>query len=240
MDQFPGTKIFILAAGFGKRLKPLTDETPKPLIKIKDKTVLALVIEKFLDIGFIEEDIVVNTHYLAEKVEYFMRKSYPGVTISYEAQIRGTGGALFAAMRHFEGSNILIHNSDVLCDEDMRRFLEHALDNRSIATMMLRKDDAAINFGTIVLNSNGDVIDIAGKLGSNTKSNFMFTGIHFLNKKIWKYALEREFCSVWDSFYIPAIKGGERISSFISSAYWNDIGTPARLQEARRKNMVNP
>lgn len=240
MDQFPGTKIFILAAGFGKRLKPLTEETPKPLIKIRDKTILALVIDKYLDIGFVEKDIVINTHYLAEKIEHFMRHNYPGVMISYEAKIRGTGGALFAARSHFEGSNILIHNSDILCEEDMRRFLDFALESRSIATMMLRKDGDALNFGSIVLNSSGDVVDIAGKLGSNKKSNFMFTGIHYLNKKIWEYAQECEFCSIWDSFYIPAYKGGERISSFISSAYWNDIGTLQRLQEERNKNIVNP
>ena len=79
MEKFANTKVLILAAGFGKRLKPLTDTIPKPLITAGNRTILALILEKVLKIGFNQSQIVINTHYLAEKISNFVMQNYPKV-----------------------------------------------------------------------------------------------------------------------------------------------------------------
>lgn len=233
MEKFENTKVLILAAGFGKRLRPLTDTIPKPLITAGSQTILALILEKVLKTGFDQSQIVINTHYLAEKISDFVKKNYPKVNISYEPEIRGTGGALFGAKEHLRGHDVLIHNADILSDESLDRFLHFVVNDDCDAAMMIREDSEAEKYGLISVDDKGQIIDISGILGSNVKSKYMFTGIHYIRNSFWKVMDECDYCSIIDNFYIPALKNERKISAFISNAYWNDIGDLKRLEEAR-------
>ena len=233
MEKFSDTKVLILAAGFGKRLHPLTKKIPKPLISIGTDPILTLIIEKLLKTGFDQSQLVVNTHYLADQIEDYLKNNYPKVKISHEKEIRGTGGALFGAKNYLYGHNLLIHNADILSEENIADFLNSALKSENDAVMMLREDKRAENYGSIRLDENGCIVDIAGIIDSNKHSNLMFTGIHFIRKIIWDFMEECHFCSIINKFYIPAIKDHRKISSFMSSAYWNDIGNMESLADAR-------
>ena len=240
MEKFANIKVLILAAGFGKRLKPLTDTIPKPLIAAGGQTILALILEKLLKIGFNQSQIVVNTHYLAEKISDFIKKNYPKVNISFEPEIRGTGGALFAASKFLRGHDILIHNADILSDENLDKFIHFVISNDCDAAMMIREDPDAEKYGPISVDDKGKIIDISGILGSNLKSKYMFTGIHYIRSSIWKDMDECDFCSIIDNYYIPALKNERKISAFITKAYWNDIGDFKRLKEARNHLNLSP
>ena len=88
-------KAFILAAGLGSRLRPLTEDTPKPLLKVKGKSLIEWNLLKLKDAGF--EEIIINTHHLGEKIENELRdgKKYNlKIKYSRESKILGTGGAI--------------------------------------------------------------------------------------------------------------------------------------------------
>lgn len=102
----------IFAAGYGKRLKPLTDYTPKPLIPIGNTTCLDEAIRKVTEAGI--KKIVVNTHHLAEQIHTHLEHKYPFITISHEPEILETGGGLIKALSYFDQSKpILIVNGDI-------------------------------------------------------------------------------------------------------------------------------
>jgi len=109
----------ILAAGFGTRLKPLTDKTPKALLKINNKTLLQLLIEKLIDEGITR--IIVNAHYHADQIVKFLSENKFGISIDIcqEENILGTGGAIKNAEKYLKSSKyFLVYNVDyfiVIC-----------------------------------------------------------------------------------------------------------------------------
>ena len=109
-------KAIILAAGFGKRLLPLTEDQPKPLLEIKGKKLIEYSID-FLRENNITE-IIINSHYLYEKVSDFINKKYSKISISYEKNILDTGGGILNALDFFKGENFLVLNSDTIWTRD--------------------------------------------------------------------------------------------------------------------------
>ena len=96
-------RVFILAAGFGKRLRPFTEKLPKPLIKVKNKPLIYWNLRKIKKAGF--NNVVINTHHQSNKIIRSVGKGEKfGLKIdySYEEEIQGTGGALIKAKRFFQ------------------------------------------------------------------------------------------------------------------------------------------
>ena len=112
--------LMILAAGFGKRMKHLTQEVPKPLLKINDKELLSYNIEFFLNLGC--NKIVINTHYLHNEIKIFVEKKYSNKNINliFEPELLNTGGGIKNALSYFGKKNFLVANSDILWNDDNR------------------------------------------------------------------------------------------------------------------------
>ena len=107
-------KSMILAAGYGKRLGNLTQRTPKPLIEIKGKALIDFHIEKLIASGC--KKIVINVHYLAEKIINHVSAKYidaVDIVFSHEENILGTGGGIKNAVKHFNQDDFLVINSDI-------------------------------------------------------------------------------------------------------------------------------
>ena len=105
-------KAIILAAGFGKRLLPLTKENPKPLLEIGGKKLIEYSIDLLRENNITE--IIINSHYLHEKISEFITKKYPNISLSYEKTILDTGGGILNAMNFFEQENFYVLNSDTI------------------------------------------------------------------------------------------------------------------------------
>ena len=103
-------KAIILAAGFGKRLLPLTKERPKPLLEIGGKKLIEYSIDLLRENNITE--IIINSHYLHEKISEFITKKYPNISLSYEKNILDTGGGILNAMNFFGQENFYVLNSD--------------------------------------------------------------------------------------------------------------------------------
>ena len=117
-------KAILLAAGFGKRLRPITETIPKCLVPIKGVPLLEIWLEKLSKVGVTE--IYINTHYLHKKVENFILNSRfkDIVTLGYEKKLRGTAGTLLDNIDFFENEDGFLIHADNLCDESMLKFIK--------------------------------------------------------------------------------------------------------------------
>lgn len=134
-------KAMILAAGYGTRLKPLTDTVPKALVPVAGKPMISWIIERIVSAGF--KDIVINVHHFSHLMMDYLenyRLSDARILVSDEtAQILDTGGALFHA-RHFlsDGNPFLVHNTDILSDIDLLNLYAFHCDNHNDVTLAVR------------------------------------------------------------------------------------------------------
>ena len=113
--------LMILAAGYGKRMKHLTKEVPKPLLKINDRELLSYNIEFFLNLGC--NKIVINTHYLHNEIKIFVEKKFSNnnINLIFEPELLNTGGGIKNALSYFGKKNFLVTNSDILWNDDNRK-----------------------------------------------------------------------------------------------------------------------
>ena len=114
----------ILAAGYGKRLKPLTNKIPKCLVKIRGRVLLNIWLEKLSIIGV--DKVLINTHYLADQVEDFIKTSkfQKKVEIVYEKELLGTAGTLNANINFFENKDGILLHADNYCVDDLTSLLQ--------------------------------------------------------------------------------------------------------------------
>ena len=142
--------VFLMAGGFGTRLKPLTDNCPKPLLKVGDKPILERVILHFIKSGF--HNFYISTHYLPEMIQkHFGRGEKWGVSINYvhEEKPLGTGGALGLLPKDLPELPIIMMNGDVLTKVNLEALLAFHNENDANATMCVREYEYQVPFGVI-------------------------------------------------------------------------------------------
>jgi len=224
-------KGMILAAGFGTRLKPISDELPKPLFPFGNMRIIEKAIGFFKGNGIC--DIVINLHHKGEQISSFLGdgKRY-GVNIVYseEAEILGTGGGILQAKGFLEGDCFVVMNSDFLLECDLERVIREHKDNKAIATMVLKDAKGKENYGTIGVSIDGLIrqfvsyVDYGGDL---PLKQGMFTGIHVFSPRVFEYlekVAESFFC-VNSLVYPEMLRSGEKVMGFFETGLWRDLGT---------------
>ena len=191
----------ILAAGHGKRMKNLTDSKPKPLLEINNKELLRHNIDFFMDLGC--KEIVINTHYLHEQINDFVKKYYSNTNIqlTYESTLLNTGGGIKNALSLLGDKNFLVTNSDILWKEDNKKDILNFINNYQeieSCKLLLAKDT---NFKGLK-KSTGDFI-LENSLVKRWKKNdppLYYTGLQIINPSIFKLTEERSFSlnKLWD------------------------------------------
>ncbi|NRB68622.1 MAG: CBS domain-containing protein [Vibrio sp.] len=174
--------VFIMAGGFGTRLKPLTDTCPKPMLHIGNKPILETVIRNFIKAGFV--NFYISTHYMPEQIQaHFGDGSELGVNISYvhEEQPLGTGGALGLLPKDLpEGLPLIMMNGDVLTKVDFQRLLDFHVENDADATMCVREYDYQIPYGVI----NGEGNKISSMVEKPIQRFFVNAGIYVVSPRV--------------------------------------------------------
>ena len=155
----------ILAAGYGTRLKPITDKTPKCLVKIQDKVLLNLWLEKLSLIGV--NEILINTHYLADQVESFVKNSKfsKEIKIVREKRLLGTAGTLNQNIDFFGNEDGMLLHADNYCVEDLSSLMNahKSRPKECLMTMLTFKSSNPSYCGIVSLNDEGIVIDFNEK-----------------------------------------------------------------------------
>ena len=176
-------KGMILAAGFGKRLQPLTKNCPKPMLEVHGTKLLEYSIKFLLDNDISE--IIINTHYLHEQITEFIKKQYPNIAISHEREILDTGGGILNALSFFKNENFIVLNSDTVWVSDYANDLKKLIDifeqGKKKAALLLTTKEKSFD-----KNLQGDFdINNLNFLTKNIK-NYIYTGCQILNPVIFK------------------------------------------------------
>ena len=162
----------ILAAGYGMRMDNLTKDIPKPLLKIKNKTLISYAIDLIKNMSF--DKIYINTHYKHNMLERFISENYPDITISYEETILGTGGGI----KNIQTNDTVILNTDNLWDQSFENELEESIkffdENKSFDSVLLI--NSKNNNFDLEVNNEG-LINFPSKI-----CNTSFQGCHIIRK----------------------------------------------------------
>jgi NDP-sugar pyrophosphorylase family protein len=221
-------KAMILAAGYGTRLKPLTDSVPKALVKVNGIPMIEHVLKRLIEFGM--NYVVINTHHFADKIrEYFSRKDY-GVEIKliYEKEILGTGGAIKNAKEHFKDINwFIVHNVDILTGINFNALLDYHLKYSPLATLAVKKRNTK---RPLIIDSEMNLIGRAS--GNNNfryretvgrEYYFGFCGIHIISTDIFKNLTENNFFDIFTAYF--RLVSTEKIKAYdVKSSYWEDVG----------------
>jgi len=233
-------RAFILAAGVGTRLTPITNNIPKALVKIKDKTLLEILINKLTHTGF--SKIIINVHHFADQVvDFIEHKSFEAeISISNEKEkLLGTGGGLKKAAWFFDdGKPFLVHNVDILSNLDLNKLYNHHLQNNPLATLAIRKRKSS----RYLLFKDDNIL--CGwkneKTGEQIISDrikrfneFAFSGIHIIDPKIFSLMPDDDVFSIID-LYLDLMETNLIRGYVDNESFWTDVGKTESLRLAEQ------
>lgn len=234
-------KAMIFAAGKGTRLKPLTDHTPKALVKINDVPMIEIVIKKLIAIGVSE--MIVNVHYLADQIIEFLKSKNNfdiRIEISDEtSELLDTGGGLKKASWFFNDDEpFILHNADVISNIDLLDMLNFHKEHNAVVTLAVSERKSSRYF---IFNEKMNLcgwentktsVKIISKDTYHPKS-LAFSGIHMISPSFFN-SLNNEGCFSIIQSYIENSKRSIIKAYKPKNTYWFDLGNIDKLKEAEQ------
>jgi NDP-sugar pyrophosphorylase family protein/tRNA A-37 threonylcarbamoyl transferase component Bud32 len=231
-------KAMILAAGFGTRLLPFTEHTPKPLFTVAGRPLLDLIIHSLEEAGC--KGIIVNTHHLHPRIDAFISNRNYSIPVytRHEPVILGTGGAIKNVADFWDENPFLVINSDIVTDIDLRKVYDFHLSHDHPATLVFHDDP---EFNSVSISQDNFVVDFYGqekKVSSGYPRKLTFTGIQVLDPMVLNHIPACEFSNSIDT-YSELLKEGNKIKAYTpENNYWKDVGSPERYREAVFETMA--
>ena len=228
-------KAMILAAGYGTRLRPYTDHTPKPLFTIAGQPLLDVIIGKLQKAGC--KAVIINTHHLNHKIEtYLAAQDYNlEVYTRFEPRILGTGGAIKNVADFWDHEPFMVINADIVADIDLAEVYRTHYRHRPAATLVLCDNPA---FNSVAVKQKKWITGFhRHNDGSQRPPDDLltFTGIQVLEPQVLNYIPEKTFYSSIDAFK-KLLADGKCVRAIIAPQNrWQDIGTP----QSYRQTAVN-
>lgn len=226
-NERPNT-VVLMAGGLGTRLRPLTEDIPKPLLKVGEKPIIETIIENFAKYGF--RNIVISLNYKSEMIqEYFGDGSNHNVKISYihEDTKLGTAGAL-SLLKEVQNSPIFVMNGDLLTNINFSHLLDYHILEQSVITMCVREYDFQVPYGVINIDENR-VTKIEEK---PVHRFFVNAGIYILSPQVLNKVPYNEYYDM-PTLIEDMIKEEKKVSSFPIHEYWLDIGRISEFEKAQ-------
>jgi len=221
--------ILIMAGGFGKRMMPLTENVPKPMLKVGGKPVLEHIILKAKEQGFV--NFIISLHYLGDVIkDYFAEGGEFGVSIKYihEKQPLGTAGAL-SLLSDIPSKPFIVINGDILTDINYSNLLEFHEANRSDATMAIKQYELQNPYG--VVNTNG--LEISSFEEKPIQISYVNGGIYALNPDTLSNLVANDVCDMPD-FFMKLKSLNYHITAYPMHETWSEIGQPNDLSKANK------
>ena len=226
--------VMILAAGYGKRLRPITKKIPKPLLKIGGITLLQNTLDQVLKLNC--DEIIINTHYQHEMIHDFIKNKYAkeNIFISYEKELLDTGGGVKNALHLFKNNEALILNSDIFWRQenfqDIKKLIKNFRSEQRCKLLLVSKERA---HG--VYSDKADFI-INNDLISRYKPNqnrYFYSGAQIISLDILKEYHQKRFSLniVWDKLIHQKLIFGD-----VMQSHWYHVGNIKGLNEA--KNLI--
>lgn len=234
-------KAMVLAAGEGRRLRPLTDKTPKALVEVAGVPMLELVIRRLVKAGV--DAVIVNTFHLAKQVEAFLKSRDLGVpvAVSRETELLDTGGGLKKAAPFFsDGKPFFLHNADVYSEIDLARMYRAHQDTGALATLAVsdRPTQRHLLFDAAGRlcgrHSLKDGLDWSAAPPPRT-FRLAFNGIHVISPELVSRMTETGVFPIIKTYLRLAGEEAPILPFRTDDCYYNDIGDTAKLAEVRRR-----
>lgn len=217
----------VMAGGFGTRLRPLTEQMPKPMLPVGDRPLLAHIIGQLREAGI--EQLNVTTHYKADAIsDHFGDGQGFGINISYvhEDLPLGTAGAL--ALVEASDQPMLVMNGDILTRVDFRAMREFHRQQRADMTVGVRQYDLKVPYG--VVETDGSLV--TGLIEKPTISHFVNAGLYLINPDVRTLVPSGRRFDMTDLIH-AAIAAGRRVACFPIREYWIDIGQMTDYERAQ-------
>jgi NDP-sugar pyrophosphorylase family protein len=225
-------KLFILAGGFGTRLRPITYEIPKPLVPVQGKPILTHTIEFFKKFGVTE--IIMSIGFLGEKImDYYGDGSKFGVKIQYitEDEPAGTAGPLRLIKHLINDEDFFMINGDNLFNLDLNNMIKQHKNTGCIASLALTPVDDPTSFGVAKLNENKILEFIEKPKIENAPSNLINAGVYLFNSKIFNYIPDKTYSKIETEVFPELAKKGE-LFAYLMQGQWLPVGTMQEYETA--------
>jgi len=233
-------KAMILAAGKGTRLKPLTDNTPKALVKVNGTPMLEIIIKKLMRTGV--NELIINVHYLSNQIIEFLTSNNNfglQITISNESnELLDTGGGLKKASHFFNNNKpFILYNTDIISNINLQEMLDEHIKHKALVTLAVRNRKSSRYF---LFNKN---LKLSGWKNTKTSEEIItkknnnltclaFSGIHILDPKIFKLMPNINKFSIVDTYL--KLSKNYRIHAYDHSQdYWFDVGDITKLNQTQ-------
>ena len=221
-------RVILMVGGLGTRLRPLTQDTPKPMLKVGNKPILQTIVEKFAEYGFVNITMCVNFNASIIR-DYFGDGREFGVNIDYvlEQKRMGTAGAL-SLLKERPSEPFFVMNGDLLTNVNFEHIFNYHMLNKATATMCVREYDYEVPYGVVEMNDN----KIKQIVEKPVQKFFVSAGIYMLSPEILDLIPKNEFYDM-PTLFEKLIKLSKNVVSFPIREYWLDIG---RMEEYQRAN----
>ncbi len=231
-------KAMIFAAGLGTRLQPLTNDIPKALVKVDDKTLLQHNLERLISFGITE--FVINVHHFADQVKAFFESHNNfnvNISVSDETNLLlDTGGGLKQAAAWLQGDEpVLLQNVDIVTDINFRKMLDFHQKTNAIATLAVQHRESS---RYLLFNSDNRLcgwknIRSGEEIITRPEeeySSLAFSGIHMVSPEIFRYLPRKNVFGIIE-VYLQLSKTRNIAAYLHDDDYWFDVGTTQKLNE---------
>ena len=221
-------RVILMAGGLGTRLRPLTEDIPKPLLKVGNQPILETIIKNFVKYGFI--NITISLNYKAEMIkEYFGDGSRFEANIDYieETKRLGTAGAL-SLIKNRPQEPFFVMNADLLTNVNFSHLLDFHVQESSIATMCVREYDLQVPYG-VIETKESKITSIKEK---PIQTFFVNAGIYALSPQVFEYIPKNTFYDM-PTLFNDMMENKHSLISFPIHEYWLDIGRMSDFEQAQ-------
>jgi NDP-sugar pyrophosphorylase family protein len=236
----------ILCAGFGTRMAPLTNTTPKPLIPFLNTPLLAYALGHMAQAGV--DSLGLNTHHLHDAFApvagpLCASLGLPSPAIIHEPTIQGTAGGIAGIWRALGSPDapLIVMNGDTVMDLDLAHHLATHMASGALATLVVR-ERAPDQPGRVWLDTSGQLCGLRDARSASAPADlteYDFTGVHILSPELLKTIPCAPGCIVGD-VYIPALLAGRKLAASVTTGFWAALDSPALYLDAMRRVLSEP
>lgn len=228
-------RALVLAAGEGRRLRPLTETVPKPLLPVAGQPILGWTLDRLAALGC--EAVAINLHHLGDAIRQRLGDRHGDMPLRYseEPELLGTLGALGPLRQFFAAADlVLVINGDSLCSWPLKRLIRRHQASQAQATLLLaRRPDPSPFGGGVAIDKKGRVLSLFAddEARGEVARRHVFAGAHVLSPALMFRVGEGPADFISD-LYLPLLGEGARLQGVVTGRRWHDLGTPRRYLEA--------
>lgn len=228
-------KAFIMAAGLGTRLRPLTYFVPKPLVPIVNTPVIGHLMNNLKKHGF--KEVVVNLHYRPELITSYLsdgKKWDIKIVYSYEEKLLGTAGGVKLKQDFFDSTFVVV-SGDGLTDINFSDLIRYHLKKKALATVALKPVDFKLDYGVVVIDKDNKITNFYEKPSLDKLfTNLVNTGIYVFEPEIFKYIPKNRFYDFGKHLLPKLVKSMLPVYGYVVDDYWCDVGNLNEYRKSQR------